>query len=84
MTSSVYTTLMKIFDLALQINNQGRHEVFFEIAPHVESISIRVFKDKWDKGIDPTNYYNIYYQNNVDELLEVKDKMVEYLIGGIK
>ena len=48
---------LEIQRLALEIEE---HDVFVEYSPHVESLSVRVYKDKWKSDGNPAEAHSIY------------------------
>lgn len=51
-----------LFDLALEINEQGKHHVFINLSPHVDWLSVSIFRNGWFDGANPT--YDATYEYN--------------------
>ena len=69
--------LHRILDLALELNEQG-YTTFCDIAGHIKSVHVRIFKGEW-KFEDETmlNFYAYYSEkdaelgdNTLDEIIE--------------
>lgn len=67
--------IMELIELAMKINFEGEHDVFFEISPHVEQFSIRIFKNGWDDGNGMFLYSNGFYWDKEfeDSYIEIKE-----------
>ena len=74
--------MMEICELTLKINEQGNHNIFFNIQPHVFKISTRVFEGKWLRNKDPDLELDCYYdshfaENRLKEMILELNKYLE-------
>ncbi len=72
--------ILKIMERALEINSRERNTIFINYYGHVDSISIQIHTNGWEKDKDPDYSKDIYiegrlYKQNKDELQEVLNKL---------
>lgn len=46
--------LEKIFKTVLNINDQGKYQVFLNLSPHVDNIYLQVYKGEYQEEQEPT------------------------------
>ncbi|NMB07379.1 MAG: hypothetical protein GX981_03185 [Tissierellia bacterium] len=70
--------ILKLVEKVMEVNENTKHDVFFNIVPHVKRCDIRIYKGGWEKEVrnkieDIHFYYNEYYKK------EDYDKMINRL-----
>mgnify|MGYP001018723633 CR=1 FL=1 len=66
MTSEEAMKIKEIFDLCLQINVLNKHQVFFSLYTHTDSISIDICEGHWKKD-KPTETHNLCYNTEKEK-----------------
>lgn len=69
--------LKRIFDLVLEINEHGDY-AFLELSPHVDAISLQIYKNEWKKNSDPLNY-SLYYRGYLNPGEEEMNNLIKEL-----
>ena len=64
--------IRELFNLALEINQQGTHHVFIALSPHVDWLSVRIFRNSWIEDANPT-YSDKYDYNSLSAEMEADE-----------
>ena len=56
--------VLDIMQLAVEISENTKADVFVEYSGHVDQLSVRIYKGGWEKGKDEELYKNIYLNAN--------------------
>lgn len=62
----------------MEVNENTKHDVFFEIVPHLKWCEIRIYEGGWKNGLrNGTEYIHFYYDEHYEK--EDYDKMINRL-----
>lgn len=58
----------------MEINELGKHQVFVDIAPHVKSVTINIYKGRWGQG-NSGEYRKVFYYDNPSNYEEIRKQL---------
>lgn len=78
---TINESLIEIFAMVLKVNEQGKHHIFLDIAPHVDWITVQIFEGQWFSEADPTFRVDCKYKVVEAEknIIELKDEILKYM-----
>ena len=66
-------SVAEVFKLCYKISTETQSDVFFDYAPHVKWITIRIFLNSWGYNIHHDEEIGIKVDNNLDNLHDIED-----------
>ena len=69
--------ILKLVEKVMEVNENTKHDVFFEITPHVKWCEIRICEGGWENRYQEMEYIHFYYDEYYEK--EDYDKMINRL-----
>lgn len=73
MNKEIAELIGEINIVSILINTETKHHVFISVQGHVNSITIKFWKDGWESYIDPTMRDEFYYAPDGEECIKEFD-----------
>ena len=78
LTINQTSELNRILMQCVRLNNYGKTEVFFDYAPPVKELRIKVYKEGWEENDDPDiSLYTYFKDDEYDEIQGSRFKTIE-------
>lgn len=78
----------EIFNLALDVNLKTKHHVFFGLSPHVQSVSVEIYENGWErdkeKRVIMSAYYNDMERTNIKPDLRFNEYSLQAIIIALR
>ena len=81
MKKEIKEKVMKIMNLALEINSREKNTVFVDFSGHTNGLRVQIYKNGW-KAYEKPDYNEVCYfeLNNANEKLDETIKKLEELV----
>ena len=81
MKKEIKEKVMKIMDLALEINSREKNTVFVDFSGHTNGLQVQIYENGW-KAYEKSDYNEVCYfeLNNTNEKLDETIKKLEELV----
>lgn len=72
--------IMKIFSLALDVNDKGKDSVFLDLKPHIDELQVRVHFGGWESNHFADLELSAYVKNSGQESFDLIIRTLEGLL----
>lgn len=91
MSSEIMVKILKVMELALQLNPEktehnitgNKPTVFVEFSGHIASLEVKIYQSGWGEGREKTTYCMCFgeewdnSENTLDGVIEILEKLVK-------